>query len=236
MSNNKKLLIISPVGNDSLHKEWLDNKWDTYLIYYGDTPDHYKEEATHYRQQKGIKWPTLSKLIEEEKDLISQYEYVWLPDDDVSFSPNGIQKVLDIMDKNQLWLTQPALHPKGYITHGIVRRNIWFKMRYTNFIEVMAPFFSTEALYKCLPSMKESISGWGMDYLWPRALGYPPDKIAIIDAHPMVHTRPLNLPSGKGNYQGLNEHPADEADRLMAKYSITRKKTTYKRVWFWQSL
>ncbi|KAK3241370.1 hypothetical protein CYMTET_48860 [Cymbomonas tetramitiformis] len=69
------------------------------------------------------------------------------------------------------------------------------KLRYTQFVEVQMPVFSRYALEKCMKTFQETTSTWGLDLIWPKLLGYPTDKIAIIDAvqayHPSnAHTVP----------------------------------------------
>ncbi|HSC65029.1 MAG TPA: DUF707 domain-containing protein [Caldimonas sp.] len=66
------------------------------------------------------------------------------------------------------------------------------QLRFTGFVEVMAPLFSREALRSCAPTLDESRSGWGLGWVLPTlceraGLG----RIAIIDATPVRHTRPV---------------------------------------------
>ena len=42
-----------------------------------------------------------------------------------------------------------------------------------------------------MPVFDRQVLGWGSDHVWPRLIGPPHGRIAIIDAVPMVHTRPL---------------------------------------------
>ena len=63
-------------------------------------------------------------------------------------------------------------------------------LRYTNFVEIICPCFDRDSLVICQPTFKYSKSCWGIDLLWTKLLGYPEDKIAIIDDVIVVHTRP----------------------------------------------
>jgi hypothetical protein len=47
------------------------------------------------------------------------------------------------------------------------------------------------ALRLCLGSFRDSVSGFGLDHLWPALLGGARSRIAIIDAAGVIHTRPL---------------------------------------------
>jgi hypothetical protein len=65
-------------------------------------------------------------------------------------------------------------------------------LRFTFFVEVMAPAFRADALRLCLPVMQEDTRyGWGHDWVFPKLLGYPENKIAIVDACAVEHTRPV---------------------------------------------
>ena len=73
----------------------------------------------------------------------------------------------------------------------------------------MCPFFSRDALAKCLPTFQENVSGYGVDIvLWPAILGKR--GMAIIDAVQVAHRRPLGsagrrIGNGKTSDQELVE-------------------------------
>jgi hypothetical protein len=96
-----------------------------------------------------------------------------------------------------------------------------FRLRYTNFIEVMAPCFSAKALAKLLPTFDENLSGWGLDYVWPMLLGSQAN-VAIIDDVQILHTRPI----GAANYGALKERGItawDEMNELLARRGVTKR-------------
>ncbi len=82
----------------------------------------------------------------------------------------------------------------------------------------MAPVFSRAALRLCAPTFAQSRSGWGLDWLWPRlcdeaGLG----RIAIIDATPVRHTRPVGGELYR-NHPGMD--PRADAERILRRYGI----------------
>jgi hypothetical protein len=82
----------------------------------------------------------------------------------------------------------------------------------------MAPLFSREALAACAPSFGESASGWGLDWVWPllcERAGL--DRIAVIDATPVRHTRPVGGELYR-NHPGLD--PRADAARLVRRYGL----------------
>lgn len=61
-------------------------------------------------------------------------------------------------------------------------------MHYTNFIEIMAPVFEMEFFDEMVrPTLYRAYYGWMLDYIWPWLLGYPTDRIAVVDTVCMFH-------------------------------------------------
>ena len=139
--------------------------------------------------RKGNKWEPLWELFEA--GVFVDYEYVWLPDDDLDTDWATINKLFRVAKAVGLELAQPALTPDSYIAHPIVRQVPGTLLRFTNFVELMAPLFSQSALGKCAYTFRGNKSAWGVDYAWTAILGRPENKIAIIDAVPVKHTRPV---------------------------------------------
>lgn len=193
--NRKKnrYLVVARVGDSSLHHQWLTpsqyKNFDLYLEYYGDQNGRYKEDCDYYSQGKATKWPRLYQLIKTEAPRIFQYDAIWLPDDDVSINCEQIERMFDLFLQHNLMLAQPGLTLDSHLNHIITLRKPQYVMRYTNFVECMAPVFSSQALQICWQTFNKSRTGWGLDYIWPKLLGDPSDKIAIMDAIPMKHTR-----------------------------------------------
>lgn len=86
-----------------------------------------------------------------------------------------------------------------------------FVLRYTNFVEMMLPCFSKEALHKVIGTFNENESGWGTEFHWPLLIETNGRDMAIIDSVPMVHTRPVK--------RGRNEN-VKELEAYLKKYSL----------------
>jgi hypothetical protein len=43
----------------------------------------------------------------------------------------------------------------------------------------------------CIGSFKDSVSGYGLDHLWPSFLGRPQERMGILDDIGVAHTRPI---------------------------------------------
>lgn len=98
-------------------------------------------------------------------------------------------------------------------------------LRYTNFVEIIAPCFSRNAFEKCRDSFTYNKSCWAIDVLWDKILGHPQDAIAVIDDVIAVHTRPCFWGD---NYSNNNvDNPYGEAKKLMEENNLSWDKKTY---------
>lgn len=220
-------LIISAVGDDSLHPEWIagEKQFDLALIYYGNNEaiaKAYGLEAKWFVQAKGMKFHLIAQFLETHPSIFNDYEYIWFPDNDVSISTDAINQLFVIAKREGLQLCQPAM--TGFLSHPITKPAPRLLLRYTNFIEVLAPLMSVESLTILKESFRLNYSGWGFDYLWPHLLGSPKKSIAIIDAITMKHTKPVG-----NDYSRFPIHPKKELKNLLKQYGgkIKEKQVVY---------
>jgi hypothetical protein len=66
----------------------------------------------------------------------------------------------------------------------------------------------------------ESISGWGLSYLWGRLLPYPEYKTAVVDAVSVVHTSPIRQGTLRPTLDALGIDPEKERDEVTARHGI----------------
>lgn len=218
----KKNLILARVGDASLHRGWLGDpavrSYDVWLDYYGEDRERYAGDAARLFRRRGLtKWQGIAALVAEHRAELDRYDAIWLPDDDLAIAPDGIERLFDAFHRLELSLAQPALADGSYFVFEWLLESRSFFARYTNFVEVMAPLFSREAFAACAGTFTESVSGWGLDWVWPTVLGNPRDRIAVIDAAPALHTRPMS----KGAwYAKLPLPPGEERDRVAARHGV----------------
>ena len=211
---NKKNLIISTVGDNSLHRRWLSNSasYDVALIYYGDSVG-YEGESKYYYKSKGFKYHLIKDFLENNPILYS-YDYVWLPDDDIQADPEDIEKLFRMMADYDLWVAQPSII--GYYGVKITLHQLGSLIRFTNWVEIMCPCFNSKALKICQKVFKENETGWSIETIWNELIGHPKDKIAIIDDIVVVHTRPVG-----GNYR--LEKALKEANEVYYKWKLDKE-------------
>jgi hypothetical protein len=193
----KQYLALFRAGPNSLHpaavERLAEQNFDYALSWFGDEAPQMADGAVFVHRQKGPKWPGLEKTIVAHWDTVKQYRYLWLPDDDLLCVPEQISRMFAVCSDLQLELAQPALTPDSYFTHVITLQQSAFQVRFTNFVEIMAPILSIDLFARIFHSLQGNISGYGLDALWPRftQLG----RVAIIDDTPVKHTRPVGGPN-----------------------------------------
>jgi len=222
----KRFLVLCRAGDDSLHRQWMGDpaarSYDVWLDYYGDDDARWSADPVRLTIGRGTtKWPRLARLLAEHPE-IARYDAVWFPDDDLALDGATVERLFAIMMQRDLDLAQPALLPRSHTPHPITVRNRSFFLRYTNFVEIMAPAFSARGLAACGETFGLSDAGWGLDLVWPRILGSPRDRIAIVDAAPMLHTRPLSFgrPGRPSIYAALKHDPHRQMADVAARYGV----------------
>lgn len=224
MSHRRNLVIVR-AGDNSVHPGWLNDphrSFDLFVSDFGSQPDRHADTADYYEHRKGMKWPVLGELLQARPELVERYDYVWLPDDDLITDTATIDRLFAFARAHQLALAQPALTRNSYYTWPLLLQDARYQLRFTRFIEVMAPVFDRAALRTCLPTFTENASGWGLDSLWPRLLADRGEQaLAIIDATPVYHSRPVGggeLYKSSGMRAALHDKHA-----LFAKYGLDNR-------------
>jgi hypothetical protein len=219
---NARHLVIVRAGDSSLHPAWTHapatRDWDLVVSYFGADRERYRDDSGLRIDDRGLKFPGLHALLARES-FWRDYDYIWLPDDDLRITQEGVGALFAEMAALDLELAQPALSWASYYSHAFTLRHPSFRARYTNFVEIMAPCFRRDLLEACVPALAESISGWGLDWVFPRRCRDPARGAAILDSVTMTHTRPVGGPT----YAVLRERgitAADERDALLARQGI----------------
>lgn len=140
--------------------------------------------------QSGAKWGLLREFIKAQRPLVQRYGAVMMPDDDLEMVGPDVSRAFEIFKALRLDLGQPALCSSynSVSAWPLTFRRPELLAHTTDFVEVMAPMASVHKLYHTiLETLRDAEYGWGLDYLWPFLLGYPDDKVAVIDAVCMHH-------------------------------------------------
>eukprot|EP00891_Asterochloris_glomerata_P006950 jgi/Astpho2/6950/Aster-01812 len=226
-------LVIAPVADTSEHRLWLRDfpsaNWDMVAIYYGSNATTFDcEECIHVEANRGPKWQVVYQFTQGEafKKLYSkQYQQVYIPDDDIIQTTAIINSIFDIQARYSLDLCQPSLcSPTESYTWTV---GLWKELptvlRYTTFIEVMVTQFSMDFfLSDVVDTLRYAESAYGLDWVWPFKLGFPQDRIAIIDEVCVIHPTKATQSLGKASmYDTMTMLARTEEKSAFKRYHYT---------------
>lgn len=192
--NSNRYCVISAVGHNSLHRLWIADKamvgFDLHLLVYDNSVDTFKDDSEYVCHMKGQKLWLTYQYISQHSELIDKYDYFFIPDDDIKMQAKDIMRLFECMEKYELKIAQPSLRC-SYFSWSHVLRDNCCRLRYTNFVEMMVPCFSREALKTVLFTFNENFTGWGTETHWPLLIKTNHKDMAIIDEVSVMHTRPI---------------------------------------------
>jgi hypothetical protein len=220
----RRNLVFARVGQASVHPYWLaepaaERNWDLQLSTWipdiagltdGDFPVHV---------DPGVKWGCIGRFFAEHPELLDRYDYVLFPDDDLLFDAGSISRIFTICREHDLKIAQPALRLSSYAFHCLLFECPAFRLRYTNFVEPMAPVISTEHLRTLLPYFGRWQTGWGLDHFWTLMMRDPRWAAAIIDCEPMLHIRPLQTGGIYTSFRRLGLDPLRDMAEIQANFT-----------------
>lgn len=227
----RRNLVILRAGDGSLHRGWIaepNRDFDLFISYYGKQPDMHRAEADYYEHRPGPKWSCIADLLADNAQLLDQYDAFWFPDDDLAATTETLNRMFGLFHGFGLALAQPALTRDSYYSWDTLLQHPEYVLRHVGFVEVMAPLFEKSALRACLKTFGQSRSGWGLDWVWPTLAGRGrKDTIAILDATPVKHTRPL----GGDLYRNNPEmDPRRDEAQLLQEYGLTKARWSSKYI------
>jgi hypothetical protein len=144
--------------------------------------------ATQSYYYAGRKIEGYNALFRCRPDLLENYEYVALFDDDLEIAKADINRLFASGRKYRLDLFQPALSWDSHFSYAATLTSNRFRLRYTNMVEMMCPVFRVPYLRRALPLFGLGFE-LGIDLIWSRITDDPWFRIAIIDDVIVRHTR-----------------------------------------------
>lgn len=220
----RKNLVIVRAGDKSLHPQWLDanmeRNWDIAVSYFGNQAHPYEGQYDYLHRFKGSKWQGIADFCAQNQALIYQYEYIWLPDDDLLTTCYNINAFFALCKTHKLTLAQPALLLSSFISHHITLQRFWCTFRRTNFVEIMAPCMHQDFFKLVTHTFSINSSGWGLEWLWKDiAERNGMNRFAIVDQTPVFHSRPVSI----GANGGAVSKPEAEMQKLFVENNIRRQ-------------
>ncbi len=221
-ATGRRFLAVVRAGDDSLHRNWIagagKRDFDLLVSYYGDTPEQFWKDADHYHVMGGARWPAHHAIVRANAALLDTYEHVCFACDDLDADAATWNALFHFCEDKNLDLAQPAiLGPISYPITAPVEDCLY---RLTTFVENMCPVFSKRALAVCGDSFAESVSGWGLNHLWPKLLMARGWKLAVIDDICVTHTRAMREGQLYKLLGDLGIDPETEKQSVLARYGI----------------
>jgi hypothetical protein len=146
------------------------------------------------------------------QNKVSDFKYIGLLDDDIFISISDLNKLLFIAEMEQLDVFQASLSHDSYYHHRQFIQKAGSVIIPTNWVEIMAPFYSSAIFFEAGKEFTRSISGTGIDvYLIPTVqVLLQKTKTAVVHAVQMKHCRPIRTDNrifrnGKDNLTEIAE-------------------------------
>lgn len=193
-SPKSKYLVFTSAGNNSQLNHWLkgEKNFDLWISYFGDTENKYRELADYYMMRKGGKFPVLHYIYQQWQAIVSQYDAVFVLDDDLIFTGTDIGQLFETLMTENLTLLQPAFDKRGKVSFKLNEVQPFSKLRYANFVEVACPMFTQAELTNFMNVYDPELIGWGVDYWFSELIAKKDaqkNKIAIIDYISCINPR-----------------------------------------------
>jgi hypothetical protein len=146
------------------------------------------------------------------QNSVTDFQYIGLLDDDIFISFSDLNKLLFIANMEQLDVFQASLTHDSYYHHRQFIQKAGSIIMHTNWVEIMAPFYSSAVFFEAGKEFHRSISGTGIDvYLIPTIqVLLDKTKTAVVHALSMKHCRPIRTDNrifrnGKDNLTEIAE-------------------------------
>lgn len=218
-----KILVIIPAGHNTVHETWYDSSEDIIdfvVMWYSDqdVPGNIKKNSKHVFLEKGSKWSLVKSALQ--KIDWKEYDYIWIPDDDLKLLNGGIFTLCKTMEKYNISLAQPSLIDKHVQWSVLLNRKTEYHL--TNFVEIQAPCFSIKGFNEIIDTIlhPDIKSGWGLDYVWSNIFKRNRGRIGVINNVIMEHVRYVSKKTTK-DYQGGID-PFKEMQLTMSRHNVKK--------------
>ncbi|HMQ92248.1 MAG TPA: hypothetical protein PKA33_03470 [Amaricoccus sp.] len=187
-------LIVVRAGRASLHPGWVEGPsrpgFDLLVARFEAGPSLDEREGHAEIAISGRKVSGFARLFREHPELLANYDFIALLDDDLRASQQDLERLFGFGDRYGLDLFQPSLSWTSHFSYAACLSNPHYRLRYTNMVEMMCPVFRAAHLARALPLFDLSFET-GIDLLWCRLTDSPGLRYAIVDDVVVAHTRPV---------------------------------------------
>jgi hypothetical protein len=214
-----RFLVIVRAGRLSLHRRWLCKTerlpFDLLIAAYEEIEASRDRPEVQHVLIPGPKVRGLAELFRQRPGLLRDYSHIALIDDDMDVGHADLMRCFQIGVEHGLDIWQPSMTWNSYFSYAISLNNPAYQIRYCNFVEMGMPFFTSNALARCLPLFALGYET-GIDQLWCRLSPDPEFKYAVVDSVSVCHTRAVGSTAA---VQGFYHSYDDDLRSLNAKFN-----------------
>lgn len=220
------IFLAASEGLQSFSPDQLgdDRNFDLAARYYykPQQDDHVANQAEYLLSGGRSKFHS-AKLFFEKVDCLEKYRGFLFLDGDIKFAGSDHQRFLRVANGYGFAIAQAGLTKDSYYSWEVTLARSGYIFRETSMVEVMAPYFTRDALLDVLPTFDQSISTYGLDRIWPQLIGSN-QRVGVVDAIKMRHSQPICKQTGKF-YQYLKSigvNPRIEQRQVLKKYGVAK--------------
>ncbi|XP_078433630.1 uncharacterized protein LOC144704918 isoform X2 [Wolffia australiana] len=262
-SSSLKNLLAIPVGIkqkeivNQIVSKFISCGFQVMMFHYDGFVDEWRvfpwyDQSIHVSAINQAKWWFAKRFLHP--DIISEYNYVFLWDEDLDVENFHPERYLKIIKEEGLEISQPALDARhgSKVHHRITARDPKQKLHRriykhaggfrcyenstgppcTGWVEMMAPVFS-RAAWRCTWHMIQNdlIYAWGLDYrLGYCAQGERSLKIGVVDAEYVVH-KDIPTLGGSDDMGAPSPSPSSSPSRSNVRRQSHAEMEIFKRRW-----
>jgi hypothetical protein len=200
---HRRFAVYLQCGAGSIHRQWLTNApkpWDLIVNHYDWSYSGQIDCDVEFQQVgelPGTKFTSFHTLLQTWPELVSQYAYILLLDDDIHLPEQAVTALFSASEENNLDLAQASLSPNSQGCHAVFFSRGTGGLRFTNGVEIMMPMISRRALAEGGHLFGETISGWGLDYALAKLVVQRfGGTAAIADQIVARHTKAIDFENG----------------------------------------
>jgi hypothetical protein len=181
----KRNCLIGIIGRDEYYKTWFSENpdYDIILMIYNDLqiPKEYQDKCKAIYRRRGLSGSLLKWLFENEL-IIQNYDYYWIPNDDVTIYADDINLLFCYMKEYQLTIASPSLlKDESNINSAGISYCHGVGVRYVPATESICDCYESQFLETVLKYFGINKSAWGIALLISKIANDENRKIAIFD-------------------------------------------------------
>jgi hypothetical protein len=137
------------------------------------------------------KFENIQAAVDRARRSISEYDWLVIADDDISFGTRMFDRLIDISELAEFSISQPAHRFRSYSTYELTVRQPRSLARRTRFVEIGPLTAIHRRAFPHVFPFPQSRWGYGIDALWSRVAAESGLSLGVVDAATIRHLRPI---------------------------------------------